>query len=158
MVSDMTCFYQKGTRYEWTYMLDTFNNEIISYALTDKYGDNIPYYKCSEDLKGKLTDTKKPVILHTDQGSVYSSKAFKEAHNQFKITRSMSRVGTPTDNPIIEAFNGWIKDELKVDFDLKHMDNVFKLIDDYVLYFNNERPAYALNYKTPIQFKIEQGF
>jgi len=116
VVSDMTCFYQEGTRYEWTYMLDTFNNEIISYALTDKYGDNIPYYKCLEGLKSKLTDIKKPVILHTDQGSVYSSKAFKEAHNQFNITRSMSRVGTPTDNPIIEALNGWIKDELKIDF------------------------------------------
>ncbi|MCR5461600.1 MAG: IS3 family transposase, partial [bacterium] len=31
-------------------------------------------------------------------------------------------------------------------------------IDEYVYYYNNERPAYSLKYKTPIQFKTEQGF
>jgi len=25
-------------------------------------------------------------------------------------------------------------------------------------YYNNERPAYALNYKSPLQFKTEMGF
>ena len=39
------------------------------------------------------------------------------------IERSMSRVGTPTDNPIIESINGWIKEELKHDFDFKKMLN-----------------------------------
>ena len=28
----------------------------------------------------------------------------------------MSRAGTPTDNPIIESLNGWIKEELFLDF------------------------------------------
>ena len=29
-----------------------------------------------------------------------------------------SREGTPTDNPIIEALNGWMKEELYLDFGL----------------------------------------
>ncbi|MDY5875071.1 MAG: IS3 family transposase [Bacilli bacterium] len=28
----------------------------------------------------------------------------------------------------------------------------------YIDYYNYERPSYALNYKTPIQYKIESGF
>ncbi|MBE5949839.1 MAG: IS3 family transposase, partial [Lachnospiraceae bacterium] len=27
-----------------------------------------------------------------------------------------------------------------------------------VKYFNNERPAYALNYKSPVQYRTELGF
>ena len=70
----------------------------------------------------------------------------------------MSRAGTPIDNPINESLNGWIKEELIIDFDLKHCKDVKKLIDKYIYYYNNERPSYALQYKTPIQFKIESGF
>lgn len=60
------------------------------------------------------------VTLHTDQGSVYSSAGFYQTHkNHTNIKRSMSRAGTPTDNPIIESLNGWIKEEMKIDFNLK---------------------------------------
>ena len=69
----------------------------------------------------------------------------------------MSRAGTPTDNPVNESLNGWIKEELFMDFDLKHSNDVPNLIKLYIDY-NNERPSYALNYKTPIQYKIESGF
>ena len=70
----------------------------------------------------------------------------------------MSRAGTPTDNPVNESLNGWIKEELFIDFDIKNCSNVPKLIEEYIYYYNNQRPAYALNYKTPIQYKIESGF
>lgn len=70
----------------------------------------------------------------------------------------MSRTGTPTDNPINESLNGWIKEELFIDFDLKHSNDVLNLIKLYIDYYNNERPSYALKYKTPIQYKIESGF
>lgn len=40
-------------------------------------------------------------------------------------------------------------------FKLKESNDVEKTIKDYVHYYNNERPAYSLKYKTPIQFKTE---
>ena len=70
----------------------------------------------------------------------------------------MSRVGTPTDNPIIEALNGWIKEELFLDFDLAHAKDVPALLDMYVDFFNNRRPAAALGYKSPVQYRTELGF
>ena len=70
----------------------------------------------------------------------------------------MSRVGTPTDNPIIEAMNGWIKEELYLDFGLAHTDNVPALLGAYVQFFNNDRPAAALAYKSPVQYGTERGF
>ena len=70
----------------------------------------------------------------------------------------MSRAGTPTDNPIIESLNGWIKEEMKIDFNLKSAEGIPSFIEKYVRYFNNERLSYKLNYKTPVQYRIEQGF
>ena len=70
----------------------------------------------------------------------------------------MSLAGTPTDNPVNESLNGWIKEELFIDFDLKHSNDVLNLIKLSIDYYNNERPSYALKYKTPIQYKIELGF
>ena len=63
-------------------------------------------------LKGR----EEPTILHTDQGSVYASMSYNDLILDTNIIRSMSRAGKPTDNPVNEALNGWIKEELYMDF------------------------------------------
>ena len=162
VVSDMTVIKNKGRNWEWTLLVDTFNNEILAHQATPAQGDTKPYYHCLEALKklaGKKNEEQTPqVVLHTDQGSVYSSQAFRQAHEHYNILRSMSKVGTPTDNAIIEALNGWIKEELYLDFSLETAEDVPKLLDEYVYYFNNRRPAAALGYKSPVQYKTELGF
>ena len=70
----------------------------------------------------------------------------------------MSRAGTPTDNPIIESLNGWMKAELVLDFGIAKVSNPKKALEQYVKYFNYDRFAAALDYKTPIQYKTELGF
>ena len=50
----------------------------------------------------------------------------------------MSRAGTPTDNPIIESLNGWIKEEMRIDFNLKYAEDIPSFIENYINYFNNE--------------------
>lgn len=157
VVSDMTCFFHRGKRYEWTLFLDTYNNEIISHSVSTQLGDNKPYYHCLDGLLRKMGKRSPPVILHTDQGAVYASAAFAQAHRQYNIVRSMSRAGTPTDNPIIEALNGWMKQELFLDFNLRDTHDVRKTLSNYVHFFNHHRPAYALNYETPVQFKTARG-
>ena len=161
VVSDMTMFKVGKTYWEWTIMVDTFNNEIIAHSVSNIPGSNKPYYICLNELRrlaGKKEEQKPPVILHTDQGAVYSSRGFEYAHKDYNIIRSMSREGTPTDNPIMEALNGWMKEELYLDFDLAHSEDVPLLLDAYVRYYNLQRPAAALDYKSPIQYRTELGF
>ena len=50
VVSDMTMFKVKGVYWEWTIMVDTFNNEIIAHSATNITGSNKPYYECLEKL------------------------------------------------------------------------------------------------------------
>ena len=156
IVSDMTSFWCQRKYYELTFYFDAYTKQILSYKLTDKKGDTRPYYDGLKEVldiikkKGKGTMS----ILHTDQGSVYSSRSYNELLTNYNIKRSMSRVGTPTDNPINESLNGWIKEELFIDFNIKQSKDIKQTIDEYVHYYNYDRPAYSLNYKTPYQYCI----
>ena len=150
--------YSRGGNGETFFKL-AVNNEIIASSVTNKVGSSLPYYHCLEYLIEKKKEQTYPATLHTDQGSVYSSAGFYQTHKDYtNIIRSMSRAGTPTDNPIIESLNGWIKEEMGIDFNLKAAEGIPSFIEKYVHYFNNERLYYKLNYKTPVQYRIEQGF
>ena len=72
VVSDITCFKHKGIRWEWTYLLDVYNNEIIASSVTNKIGNSLPYYHCLEQLIEMKKEQNCPVSPHTDQGSVYN--------------------------------------------------------------------------------------
>lgn len=154
IVSDMTAFYLKGIYYELTLYMDLWNNEIVAHALSRSRGDRMTYLSGLNDLiKLKKENPNLEMVLHTDQGSVYSSKKFNELLPLFNIVHSMSRAGTPTDNAAMEAINGWIKAEIFADFHLTSAENIEDDVAKYVKFFNEERPAYSLNYMTPKQYK-----
>ena len=96
--------------------------------------------------------SKEPTVLHTDQESVYASMAYNDLIKEYNIQRSMSRAGKPTDNPVNESLNGWIKEELFMDFKIDHCrsrEEFIAVIEGYVEFYNKRRPCYALGYDTP---------
>ena len=155
VVTDMTAFWANKHYYELTLFMDLFNNEIISYFLSNKKGDPSSYHigmaKLIDKKNKKYTDLE--MILHSDQDSVYCSKRFNESLYLYNIIHSTSKPGTPTENGAMEAINGWIKEELFIDFNINNSNDIVKSIEDYIYYFNYQRPQSALNYLTPIQFK-----
>jgi transposase InsO family protein len=154
IVSDMTAFRVKGIYYELTLYMDLWNNEIVSYSLSSKRGDRMTYISGLKDLlalKEKHPEYK--MVLHSDQGSVYASKSFNELLPMNSVIHSMSRAGTPTDNAAMEAINGWIKAELFMDFHVTGNECIEQEIHDYIIFFNEQRPAYSLNYLTPQQYR-----
>lgn len=154
IVSDMTAFRLKGIYYELTLYMDLWNNEILTYSLSRQRGDCMTYMSGLDELLGiKVQYPDMKMILHTDQGSVYSSKKFNELLPLYNIIHSMSRAGTPTDNAAMEAINGWIKAEMFADLHITSNENIENEIADYIVFFNEERPAYSLNYLTPKQYK-----
>lgn len=154
IVSDMTALYVKGVYYELTIYMDLWNNEIISHSLSSKRGDRMTYISGLQDvLELKKQYPGFQTVLHSDQGSVYSSKAYNDLLPTSNIIRSMSRAGTPTDNGAMEAINSWIKAEIFTDFHIQDNENIQEKLSEYIRFFNEERPAYSLNYLTPKQFR-----
>ena len=65
----------------------------------------------------------------------------------------MSLTLTPTDNSAMESINGWIKAEMFTDLHITSNENIERQVEDYIVFFNEQRPAYALNYLTPKQYR-----
>ena len=155
IVSDMTAFYAGDRYYELTMYFDVFTKQILSWRLAKQRGDREPYLDGLQDVLDLLEyegSVKEPIYLHTDQGSVYSSMAYNDLVQNTNIIRSMSRAGKPTDNPVNESLNGWIKEELFADFHLGEKEEryfVVCAIEEYIDYYNEERPCYSLGYDTP---------
>lgn len=154
VVSDMTAFYVKGVYYELTLYMDLWNNEILAHALSSRRGDRTTYISGLNDLLAiKKNHPELKMILHTDQGSVYASRDFNQLLPAYGIQRSMSRAGTPTDNAAMEAINGWMKAEMFTDLHITGERDIKEEVDEYIKFFNEERPAYALGYLTPVQYR-----
>ena len=156
IVSDMTAFRFRYYYFEVTFYFDVFTKEILTAKVADKRGSRDQYIDGLEDVIGLLKGATDPVILHTDQGSVYASMAYNELIKDTNIIRSMSRAGKPTDNPVNEALNGWIKEELFIDFKLEQCtgrEDFIQIIKRYVKYYNTQRPCFPIGYDTPENYR-----
>lgn len=156
IVSDMTAFKVLYMYFEVTMYFDVFTKEMLSWRLAERRGAREQYIGGLEDVVGLLRGNDGPTVLHTDQGSVYASMAYNEIIRDTNIVRSMSRAGKPTDNPVNEALNGWIKEELMIDFKLNGCttrEQVKGILEDYKDYYNEKRPCYAIGYDTPANYR-----
>ena len=63
--------------------MDFVNNKIIASSVTNKIGSSLPYYHCLESSIEKKKEQTCPATLYTDQGSVYSSAGFYQAHKDY---------------------------------------------------------------------------
>ena len=156
IVSDMTMFRVRWYSFEVTFYFDVFTKELLTYKAAEQRGDRTQYIDGLNDVIELLKGTNEPVILHTDQGSVYASMAYNDLIKETNIIRSMSRAGKPTDNPVNESLNGWIKEELMTDFGLENewkWPNILKILDEYVRFYNEKRPCFAIGYDTPDNYR-----
>lgn len=153
IVSDMTTFKFWIFYFEVTFYFDVFTKQILSWSVADRRGSRKQYIDGLEKVLMLLEKSAEdPIVLHTDQGSVYASVAYNDLIKEYNIKRSMSRAGKPTDNPVNESLNGWIKEELFMDFRVdqcRTREEFIKVIERYVEFYNKKRPCYALGYDTP---------
>lgn len=156
IAADICQFRNKGTKYFLAAYLDMFNNEILSWSVGTQDDVSLVLSALKGVLALKYPD--QPMLIHSDQGSQYASLSYVKLLQGNGILQSMSRAGTPRDNAVMESCFGWLKDVLYKDFDISHVSDVRFTVQRAVLHFNSARPAYALNYKTPVRFKAEQGF
>lgn len=94
----------------------------------------------------------KDVVVHTDRGSQYCSKKYREIIKNNQLIGSMSRKGNCWDNAIAESFFHTLKTELiHVNRYVTRADarqSIFQYIEGY---YNQKRMHSAIDYKTPIE-------
>lgn len=149
--TDVTEFNVSGKKLYLSPIIDLYNQEIISYELSES--PNFKSVMTMLDKAFKKVNITQPLLLHSDQGWQYQMKHYQHTLQEKGITQSMSRKGNCLDNAIIENFFGIIKSEL---FYLKKYDSILQLkkeINQYINYYNNDRIKLNLNGMSPIQYR-----
>ncbi|MGR5952010.1 IS3 family transposase [Bacillus paranthracis] len=87
-------------------IMDAFNREIISCVISESQTLTLAMKTLKQAMRGRKV---KDVLLHSDQGSIYTAKEFQAYAKENGIITSMSRRGNCHDNAVMESFFGHLK-------------------------------------------------
>ncbi|WP_337468136.1 IS3 family transposase [Holdemanella biformis] len=97
-------------------------------------------------------DPSENALFHSDQGTLYFNDAFQNKLKELGYEQSMSRRGNCWDNSSQESYFGHMKDEC--DFSkCSTPEDVKKKVDEYIYYYNYERPQWTRNKMTPVDYE-----
>lgn len=101
-----------------------------------------------ETLKKALASQqriKDGLLLHSDQGSQYTSKEFYEFCQSHKIVQSMSKAGYPYDNAPMERYYNSLKNEFVYHHYYHNDEELNEAIDYYAYVFYNHKRPHTFN-------------
>ncbi|WP_241138709.1 IS3 family transposase [Bacillus mycoides] len=133
-------------------IMDAFNREIISYVISESQTLTLAMKTLKQAMRGRKV---KDVILHSDQGSIYTAKEFQAYAKENSIITSMSRRGNCHDNAVMESFFGHLKSEAFYSQKITKVSNttVRKIVLEYIHYYNCVRIQEKLNHLSPKEFR-----
>ncbi|WP_283271208.1 DDE-type integrase/transposase/recombinase, partial [Streptococcus dysgalactiae] len=149
-VTDITYLYYFGNcKLYLSSIMDLYNREMIAYTISE--------CQDTDFLLDTLNQLKLPkgALLHSGQGSVYTSMAYYQAYTEKGIICSMSRKGTPADNACIEWFHSVLKTETFYLHNWRHLakDSVTDIVKNDLTFYNETRLKQRLNDQSPVQHR-----
>lgn len=128
-------------------VMDWYSRSVMSWEISNTLDNDF----CVKALRAAVTDYGVPDIFNTDQGCQFTSAAFIGELESCKIRISMDGKGRVFDNIFIERLWRSLKYE---DIYMKDYTSVLELyrgLENYFRFYNEERPHQALEYKTPME-------
>jgi putative transposase len=142
------------TKEGWLYLaivLDLFNREVVGWSLKPSMTADL----ASEALvMGWLRRKPAPgLILHSDRGSQYASRAFQTQLARYGMICSMSRKGDCFDNAPTESWFSSFKHERIHGARFMTRAELTRASFEYIeVFYNRKRMHSTLGYKSPVQF------
>lgn len=151
LVTDVTFFrVDQG----WLYLSaiqDLHNNEIIGYSFSRRL-DMKFILATVDNVQNKVSWN--GALFHSDRGWTYTNPSFTERLASLNLTQSLSRIGNPWDNAVIESFFGLLKSEIFYTVKLRlPADQLQGIIERYIEFYNKERILKKLGYLSPFQYR-----
>ena len=144
-----------ATHAGWLYLailLDLFSRKVIGWSMSNN--NNGQLVKDALDMAVQHRQPDKGLVHHTDRGSTYAMKSYRDALRQYGMISSMNRKGDCWDNAVAESFFGNLKNELIYWHSFKTREAARAAIFDYIeVFYNRQRLHQTLKYQTPEQFE-----
>ena len=142
---------------QWNYLtiiMDLADRKIVGWSLSeDMTTENT--VKRAWLLARQNRNINSGFIFHSDRGVQYASNKMTNLFSfNRKIIQSMSRKGNCWDNAVAESFFKTIKHEWLYRFKFHSYSQLYKSIEDYIIWYNTKRLHSSLGYISPLEMEI----
>ena len=151
MVGDITCL---PTRQGWLYLasvIDLCTRKVVGYAMAEHMRAELVVNAIT--MAATHSQLAGGAIFHSDRGSQYTSKVFRDVLTELDLRASMGRVGSCFDNAVAESWFATLKTEIGTTIWATREQaraDVFAFIQRY----NRNRRHSTLDYLTPEEAEL----
>ena len=153
LVTDVSYIYCQQGRMYLSVIKDLYDNSIIAYQIS-KFNDLKLVMDNLCKVVGDDWDPTGFCVFHSDRGFQYTNELYIKYLDSYGITVSHSRKANCYDNACCENFFGHLKSEcLELHSLPKANEELIQMIDQYIYFYNYERPQRKLKGMTPMEYR-----
>jgi transposase InsO family protein len=134
-------------------VIDLFSRQVVGWSLRDDMTSSIVIDALRMAWFKRHPSKQAGLIFHSDRGSQYASKDFRDVLKEYGITASMSRRGNCWDNACSETLFGSLKVERLYGQRFASRRHARDETIEWLLWYNRERLHSTLTYVSPMQFE-----
>lgn len=154
LLTDITYMYYGRTQKAYLSTIkDAYTHQILAYALSTSLEVDFVLSTIHQLVANHDIPKNHKTLIHSDQGTHYTSIKFQTLLTDEKLRQSMSRRGNCWDNAPQESFFGHMKDELPALGEVNTFESLQTIVDDYMDYYNNDRYQWHLAKLSPNQYE-----
>ena len=140
-------------RYNCT-ILDLHDRSVVASITDRRITSNLAIRTLQKALESQ-PPIKGGLILHSDQGSQFTSKAFVEFCESVNVTQSMSKAGYPYDNAPMERYFNTLKNECTNLYEFETEKALYQKVEEFAYVdYNHVRPHSFNDYRTPYEARM----
>lgn len=153
LLTDITYIPLNGAFCYLSTILDACTKQVLAYVLSESLEVDFVLETVNLLVKNHGISLSKETIIHSDQGTHYTSLKFIQLVKNNDLRQSMSRRGNCWDNAPQESFFGHMKDELASEISgWASFEDVRASIDRWMDYYNNDRYQWDLAKLSPNEY------
>jgi len=137
-----------GRRIRLLTLVDNFTRESLAIEVNERIGG----HKVVDVLMQVGKERKLPNRIRVDNGPEFISKALDQWAYLNGVQLDFSRPGKPSDNGLIEAFNGRLRQECLNESWFLSLEDAREKVESWRQQYNKERPHRALGNLAPIEY------
>jgi putative transposase len=141
----------------WAYLamvIDGYSRKVVGWCVADHMREELVIGALAMAVRNRdpgIGD----VVFHSDRGSQYTGRAFRDACLSNGIIPSVGDTGICFDNAAAESWNATFKKELIHLHVWKNLAHVRQAAFEYIeVYYNRKRIQKALGYLSPSEFEL----
>ncbi|WP_332373605.1 IS3 family transposase [Lactococcus cremoris] len=142
----------------WVYLstiMDRYSKKVIAWDISQRMTTDLVIRTLEKAIR--VRGTSKGLLLHSDQGSQYTSQEYNQLLETHKIKHSYSRKGYPYHNASLESWHGHLKREWLYRYSIKDFNQAKHEVFWYIeSFYNQNRIHQGLDYLTPNEFENKQ--